>query len=773
MTPLQQIYIGGSDLGLRSDVKPFLLPDKAFSTLDNAYVWRDRVLKKEGSEFLGRLRRQLLAQSGGNINLVNPSPNEFNLFTLLGLLTSEPNAQVDPGTVANPITIVIGAQTLTDTLGTGTFSIAPAGNITGATINYATGVIIITFAAPAGPLAVTISMFYFPGLPVMGIWQREIVTVNNEQTIFFDTKYAYINSSGLDNAFTEFLAGSGVTWSGDDADFFYCTNYRGSDAFNRLFFVTNFNNGNNVPQTFDPIRYTDGTTWTTFEPIIADNPPSAAQFKLFQAKILIPYYGRLLALNTWEGSTAGGAILADNYFNRCRFSQIGNPVAADAWRSDIFGKGGFIDAPTNEAIQSAIFYKNTLIVGFERSTWQLRYVGEYGLPFIWERISSDFGCDSTFSTVLFDQGILQVADKGIVSSSAVNVQRIDLQIPDVVFGFKNQNDGKQRVYGVRNFQKELVYWCYVDEDLEPNPTDWKFPNRSLVYNYRNNTYAKFRNNVTCFGTYQSVLGITWDRTDIFWDDMDVFWDDVLFNPEFPSIVAGNQQGYIVIYCNSSIEEPSQTITAIDLTANPVRVTSPNHNLQNSEWIKIDHAIFLPVDPVASAINDSIFNIVVIDKDTFDLFHWDGTSVVAYTNASASLYVGKGEYALLSKIDIQTKDFNPFQQQGSQTKISYIDFLTDATPDAKISVELILNSAPAVIGNVIVGNKQVETSLTPNYYLPGSEYAWHRFFATSTGQFIRIKITYDNELMSTKSIHQQNFILNAISLYVRQGSRNVF
>lgn len=772
MTPLQQIYIGGSDLGLRSDVKPFLLPDKAFSTLENAYVYRERVLKKEGSTFLGRLRRQLTAESGGNINLVGASPNTFNLFTLLGLLTTEPNAQVDLGTVANPIIIVIDAQTLTDSTGTGTFTIAPAGNITAATINYATGDIIITFAIPAGPLAVTITMFYFPSLPIMGIWQREISSVNNEQTIFFNTKYAYINTSGLDNAFVEYLAGSGVTWSGDDADFFYCSNYRGSDAFARLFFVTNFNNGNNIPATYDPMRFTDGATWTTFTPIVADTPPSAQQFRLFQAKILIPYYGRLLALNVWEGSDIGGAAGADNYFNRCRFSQIGNPVQTEAWRSDVFGKGGFIDAPINEAILSAIFFKNTLIVGFERSTWQLRYVGEYGLPFIWERISSDFGCDSPFSTILFDQGILQVADKGIVSSSAINVQRIDLQIPDTVFGFKNQQDGRERVYGVRNFQKELVYWCYVDQDLEPNPTDWKFPNRSLVYNYRNNTFAKFRNNVTCFGTYQSILGITWDRTDIFWDDDDVFWDDTLFNPEFPSIVSGNQQGYIHFYCNSSIEEPSLSIYSIDLTSNPVRIKSPDHNLTNGEWIKIDSARFLPVDAVASAINNSIYNVVAIDKDTLDLFHWDGTNIVAYVNASASLYIGSGEFALLAKIDIQTKDFNPYQQQGSQTKISYIDFLTDATPNSRISVELILNSAPAVIGNLIVGNQQVETSLTPNYYVPGSDYAWHRFFATSTGQFIRIKITYDNELMNTAAIHQQNFVLNAMSLYVRQGSRNV-
>lgn len=774
---LQQIYIGGSSAGLKTDVKPFLLNEQAFSVLYNAYVWRERVKKKEGSEFLGRLRRELVAVvAAGTITLVNPSPNTFNIFTLLGLLATEANAQIQPGTVTNPITIVIGAQTLTDTTGTGTMAVT-AGNITAAVINYAQGTIQLTFAAPAGPLAVTVSMFYYPGLPAMGIWQREISNTNNEQTIFWDTKYSYINSSGADNAFQDFDATT--TWSGTDADFFWTTNYRGITPDVRLMFATNFVNDAN-----NPIRYTSGGAWQTFTPVVSQSGGVATRTYMTQAKILIPYYGRLVALNVWESPDNGAGVpnyaAGTNIYNRCLFSQIGNPlettvalpIVDTAWRYDQFGRGGFIDAPTNEAIQSAIFFKNTLIVGFERSTWQLRYAGEYGLPFIWERISSDFGCESTNSAILFDKGVAQVADRAIVSATSTNVERIDLQIPDTVFSFRNDENGISRVQGVRNFQKELVYWCYVDTDLENSQITWKYPNKSLLYNYRNQTYAQFRNNVTCFGTYQSPIGITWDRTDIYWDDDDVFWNNDLANEEFPAIVSGNQQGYIHYYCNSSIEEPSLSISAMDFSVTPVRLTVPNHNLGTIDWVRVTGAIFNPADAVASAINGMIFIIKIFDANTIDLYTWNGTNDVAYSNASVSTYVGSGELTLLSQIDIQTKDFNPYADKGTQMKLSYIDFLTDATANAVISVNLLVNATPAVSSNVLVGNTQVETSLPAQFYVPSSNYAWHRFFATSTGQYIRIQITYDNDLMSVWETHNQDFTLNAMALYVRPGSRNV-
>lgn len=776
---LQPIYIAGSSIGLELDKKPYLLPDQAYIILFNAYVWRDRVVKKQGSELLGRLSRRFNAEPIGN---TGASPWTFNLYTLLSI--TEPTAEIQPGSV---VFVIGGAITISDN-GDGTLSSVTVGN--SGIINYITGAVTLIHTAGAG-VAVTVSLFYYPSLPVMGELEREQAGINDEETIYFDTVYAYKFTNGI--GFEEYIAGT--TWSGDDWQLFSSCNYRGSTPQSRLFFVTNFNNGQSVLATFDPIRYTDGATWTNFAPLVS------ATDTLFQARILIPYFGRLLALNVWEGTTAGGQAAAANIGNRCRFSQIGDPTAADAWRSDLFGKGGFIDAPVNEDVISASFFKNTLIVGFEQSTWQLRYVGEYGLPFIWERISSDFGTESTFSNILFDQGVASVGDKAIVSATSNTVNRIDQKIPDIVFSIKNETHGPERVYGVRDFERELTYWSY--RDGVQSDDDGIFPNRVLVYNYRNDTWAQFRDNITCFGLLNAPRGINWSRTDVFWDDYTVTWDDPYIPAKAPVVITGNQQGYVHLYQTQSLNDPSLSISAIDLTTSPIRLTVVDHNFGNTdtpnegtgpgrpgELVYLTGALFVDGSgvPVSTDLNNEIYlvkNTVPYDPDIVELWKWDPSSGQYIPNFAftpdplTSTYIGGGQLSLLPIMDISTKDFNPFAGQGSQLFMSYVDFLTNSTEDGAVSINLYLNASFAIKGNVDAGNTQVETKTTYPYYPtttasgPLSEYAWHRFFATLTGQFIRIEITYDDDLANIIGTHQQDYELNAIVPWVRKAGKVIF
>lgn len=770
---LQSIFIGGIESGgLVQDRKPWLTPDQAFVQLDNAYVWRQRVKKREGLELVGRLRRVLTDTALGNFASAGPGSGSIFIFTQLGITATEPNAQIQPGTLANPLVITWGApgsQTLTDTTGTGVLVISPvdATKITSATINYATGEIFMVFGGAVGLSAVTITGAYFPGLPVMGIDIREIPSINKEQTIFFDTKYSY--SYNLTD-FQQFPATTTTTWSGGDSDFFWSTNYRGATGDTRLFFTTNF-----VVNAANAMRYYTGTgDWVDFAPLTSNVPISAVANTIYQARLILPYYGRLLLFNTYEGTTAGSYAGATNFFNRVRFSQIGNPIDADAFRVDIFGKGGFLDAPTNEEIVSADYFKNTLIVYFERSTWELRYVGEYGLPFIWERISTDFGSESTFSVVNFSDFSLSVGSTGITAATSVNVKRVDEQIPDTAFNFQNKEDGTLRVHGIRDYQRELVYWSYVDSQLSG-----KFPNKSLIYNYKNNTYANFRNNVTAYGTLQLQSDITWDSLTTSWDDMTVTWDDVDTQSEFPRIVCGNQQGFINFYGYVTEDEPTLTISDIDLTVSPNRLTVINHNLENSEVIYITDTLF-NIAPTTS-LNDRIYSVQVIDADTIDILTYDPDidDYVVTDAQAARTYMGLGKITLFPLLYIQTKDFNPFQTQGKQMKLAYVDFLTDATPSSAISIKLFMNASQSIQGNLIVGNNSTETYLTSPYYpnsgplTVDSEYAWHRFYATAAGQFLRIVMTYNNALMNTLATHQQDMELNAFNLWLRPGGKIMF
>jgi hypothetical protein len=537
---LQSIDIYGFNSGLqKKNKKPFLYVDDAFQTLENAYCFREEIKKREGMKLLGRYRRVFATASIGSSKA---SPwSILNLYsTYTPAITPEATAEIEPGSVI--ITIQAGPDIVFTDQGNGILESSTPNNQ--GYINYLNGDIVLTHTAGAGD-ASTASFAYFPGLPAMGINEREINTISDEQTVFFDTKYAY---KVTNSDFEEFI--TGTTWTGTDSDFFWPCNYRGADASTRLFFVSNFVNDAN-----NPIRYTDGSTWNDFFPVLTQTGAVDTRVFMTQAKLMVSYYGRLCAFNVWQtGATVGGLPnygVTQQFDNRCVFSQIGNPlettvalpVVDTAWRYDQFGRGGFIDAPTNEAIVGAKFYKNTLIVFFERSTWRFQYLGEYGLPFIWERISSDWGSESTYSSILFDSGVLTVGDKALTANTGTTTQRNDLQLPEQVYSFKNSNEGPQRVHGIRDFKKEVVYWCYPEQESFELPAQY-YPNKSLLYNYRNNTYAIYRNTVTCFGYFQYQTSITWDRTDVYWDNYNVTWD-TSDQIKMPLVVSGNQQDLLI------------------------------------------------------------------------------------------------------------------------------------------------------------------------------------------------------------------------------------
>jgi hypothetical protein len=825
MSAFHQVYIGGYPTGgLINNKKPFLVPDNAFTTLENAYVWRERVKKREGIKLIGRLQRVF---SLINFFLTGVAPWTFNLLTRSGYVTAADNANPGQITTATPhglsngdkviitgIAGAVGYNNVTFTIGNvtsktftigvnaagfggytsggffisnrlwgtlqpgaevapGSFRITFGGNTyidNGAgvitlsvspftvvgSINYATGAVTLTNTG-AGGVSTVLSFNYYPALPVMGISKRDIFSEGIDNTIYFDEVYAYQFTAG---GFQELSPPT--IWTGNQTDFFWATNYQASDASQKAFFVTNNNITLNSATPYDPIRYFFNNVWTDLQPILADGAPPT---RLYQALILVPYYGRLLALNTWEGNSV---VNSTNFYARCRFSQLGDPTQQGAhgppyvpgsWATDVFGKGGFIDAPTNESIVSAAFFRNTLIVDFEYSTWQLRYVGEYGLPFIWERISSDFGCNSTFSTVVFDKGVLAVSDRGIVSASAGGLDRIDENIPETAFsmqinsaiaGTNNQNF----VHGIRDFEKEVVYWNYIDSaKISPvivaaNPI---FPNTTLLFNYKNNTWATFRDNITCFGVAQFLTGVTWDSFTAMWDSS-ILWDSQDSQVDTNYTVSGNQQGFIhayeyggdnpalnTVYPSLLEFDPSLSITAVDLTLEPIQITVLNHNLIDGEVIYIVNMQWSASDP---GLNNRIYEIAVIDNNTLALSAWNPVTLI-YSPVPAVVgpptYLGAGALSLLPVINIVTKDFNPFQNKGYGYKLSYVDFLFDSSrengitgfniqlftntyagPDAQSNVfvsnqDLLNSAASSIISGVSLTNPCVITSV--NYSLP--------------------------------------------------------
>jgi len=607
---MAKTFIGPYETGTQRNLEPLWLPNEAFETLEDVYVWRGRVRKKSGYSTLGRLNDAGATATPVAIGNAISGNSTFSS----GAWAAAGDLPLAPGSVA--INVAVGVAlwpaniTLVDN-GNGTLTASNAAIAGGytlcyGTINYETGTFDLYFdpvLPVGGPFAVTVTAFrHLPRLSAMGLGTYEQTNINREELIAFDEDFSYLYNTAT-GVFDPLVDGAAVVqeWSGSNSDFFWTWNYYQDNASNYLFWATN-NIANSIVagQTRDGIQIYNGTNWTAQTPQIDATPN-----ELRGCLILVSYKDRMIALNTLEGLVTPAG--ATRHPNRARWSQNGVPYTttlggadANAWRDDIVGRGGFIDAPTREAIVSAGFVKDTLLVYFERSTWQLRYTGNELLPFVWEQINAELGSESTFSSVMFDKGVMTVGDKGIYASSAINVERIDNKVPSLVFNIHNDNEGPARVHGIRDFYNELVYWCYPDDD-----TDGTFPNKTICLNYAEGSYSIFNDSFTCFGYWQDVTDYTWATLPFdTWSSWDIPWGSPIGQSYFPSIVAGNQKGFI-LRLNQGIENGAYADIESITNANPAVVQVANHNLNTGQFIKFYFTRGFTENVVAEAVGTAV------------------------------------------------------------------------------------------------------------------------------------------------------------------------
>lgn len=482
----QLLSITDFRIGFDTYNQPEIAPNDSFPQLDNAQIFRGTLQKRKGYELLGILGVEIT-------NITNANPGAVTTATEHGLTTGDQVILVD----------VLGMTEVNNV----TFTVTVTGLTT-----FTLGVDTTAFGVYAGGGRVNIL------LPVQGLFVRQTVGFLKDLIAFNPTKAFLFNTAT--NVFDNI---SGTTsWTGTNTDFFWALNFQGS------FWVTN-----NV----DPIRYNiSGSTWTNFQPQL-----DSGGTILTTALMIFAYKDRMVALSTTEG--------ANGFRQRARYSQNGSvyvtaPVPtgftfnANAWREDIPGRGGFIDAPTDEAIITAGFVRDVLVVVFEFSAWRLRYTGNETLPFVWERLHSQLGAESTYSVVGFDDGILTVGRAGVTITDTNQQRRIDQIIPDQVYEISNVSNAQRRVHGTRDYQRQLVYWTY------PSPDSTSFPDKVLVYNYIENNWATYTQSFTTFGEFRRDDALIWQDATNEWQEEESFWASGDLAAGFPSVVAGDSLGNV-------------------------------------------------------------------------------------------------------------------------------------------------------------------------------------------------------------------------------------
>lgn len=558
---------------------------------------------------------------------------------------------------------------------------------------------------------------------------------------------------------------------------------------------------NNSDPTKDCLRWYDGDPtdgnidnptlsgsggWVNFCPplsylnySISDLP--SRQYYLVGGRIVFSYKDRLVVLGPIVQTSTGNpiylqdtAIFSQNgtpYYT-CSFS--GDPTlanttynallvpdnqtaTANSWFEDVLGYGGFRSAGVNKPITTMEFNDDVPIVGFKGNLQtRLVYTSNDVQPFDFYLINSEYDSSSTFSAINTDDGVITRGTRGLLITSQTSCQRIDLLVPDQVFGqMKTIENGNERLCSARDYINEWIVFTYPSSQ-----SSYVFPTQTFFYNYRDRSWAIFNESYTCYGEFTKASGFTWDTVGFVyptWDDWNVPWDYGSSTLEQPLVVGGNQQGFIMVTGVGTGEQPSLYIK--DISSNTV--TCPDHCLSTGDFIQIKDCL----GDSSNIVNDQIFQVRVIDKDSFFILSDDGLS---WTGT----YYGLGTIIRLYRPYIQTKQFPVFWEGARKTRIGVQQYLFTRTSDAEVQILIFLSQnmdnpyntgpiypAPNTVNSSLVYTTKLFTcpestnmgltQFTKNLQMPTAiqqEQIWHRMNTSLIGDTVQIGITLSDEQM---------------------------
>jgi len=481
------------------------------------------------------------------------------------------------------------------------------------------------------------------------------------------------------------------------------------------------------------------------------------------ALAILPFKDRLLFFSPWIQTSSGNPIqLQDTviwswngtpYYTT--LTPAGETSSPTAYYQDQTGLGGNLPAGTGQPIITITNNEDVLLIGFGGAGRKTRFVytGNDLQPFLFYNINSELPSDSTFSAITLDKGAIDIGAYGIAMTDQQSSQRVDLDIPDSVFQIQALNNGAQRVNAVRDFYREWIYFTYP-----VNTSPWKFPTQTFLFNYRDNTWGVLYENFTAHGTFRPMLKKSWLTIGYnSWNNWREPWNSGANSPSFPSIVAGNPQGYVLIKGQGTGEATSGTISAIANSSGNTQITSINHCVQVGDYLYFSGALSSTVATITNitqaiqatvtATNtfvagqyvyiSEVLGMTQINGMTAQIISATGTSFVinidtstytAYTSGGiatflplqaqigrvlstadantfvvdityfTSTYIGLGKFTRLSQPLLQTKQFPVYWDQGRQTRLSIQKYLMDYTANAQVTVNIYLSQDPDDIWN---------------------------------------------------------------------------
>jgi hypothetical protein len=547
-------------------------------------------------------------------------------------------------------------------------------------------------------------------------------------------------------------------------------------------------NGNSVTPGF-----VNGKGWVNFMPPVSQSPftiadTPARQYYLVGCRMIFPFKDRLLFIGpVIQASTGNPIYLQDTVI----YSQNGTPyytcsfdgtatnaatsvttsftpilvpenqtATAPAYFSDSTGFGGFVTAGIQQDINTAASNQDVIIMGFDNTQTRFVYTGDDILPFAFYLINSEYGSSSTFSAINMDEGVLTRGDKGYVMTTQTSCGRFDLDIPDDVFQVRLKDNGVERFCAQRDFINEWIYFTFPS-----NNVNYKYPNQTLQYNYRDKSWATFYESYTTYGQFRKSDALTWAtlQPDLTWESWNTPWNSGQTTVFQPDVIAGNQQGFVVFRDDGTTNETNSLF--IKQISGSV-VTSPGHCLRGGEFIIISGCL----GTIGAVVNDNIYSVKQIDSDTFEL----------NPPISSGTYLGGGLIKKMYVPQIQTKQFPVGWGDARKTRIGVQQYLLTKTTNAQIQLLIYLSqnsSNPYNAGPIVPDTSSINQGLiysTVLYTCPESTnlgltpanvnlqmvtgeaqgQIWHRINTSLIGDTIQFGFTLSEEQMRDTDFKSQ-------------------
>ena len=278
----------------------------------------------------------------------------------------------------------------------------------------------------------------------------------------------------------------------------------------------------------------------------------------------------------------------------------------------------------------------------------------------------------------------------------------------------------------------------------------------LVYNYKYKNWALNDDSITAFGFFEQQTGMTWGNSNIVWEEAGFPWGSGTTQAKFRQIIAGNQQGFI-FKVEPNVTSNERALQVTDIAAgvgSAVLLTIVDHNLYVGDYIEITNC------QGVTGLNDQIYQVTPTS-----------TSIVSVQQGSfAGTYTGGGTAARVSKIEIDTKRFNPYIGDARNVSIDSVDFAVQKTASGQITVDYTPSSsnisivADGTTSGVNLGDNVLQTYAYDLVPLESTqELLWHRVYFGVDGDSVQLKLYLSDEQMLDPEISQSNFVLEGFIL----------